>query len=65
MTASEREEFLAAFGDKARPFLMTYDDLRDKYQTCFGVVVNSASINFAITKAGMESFEKVKKDVEE
>lgn len=58
-------EFLAAFGDKARPFLITYEDLRDKYQTCFGVVVNSASINFAITKAGMESFEKVKKDGEE
>lgn len=55
-------EFLAAFGGKARPFFITYEDIHEKYTACFGVVVNSATVNFAITKAGMESFDRVNKD---
>ncbi len=54
------EELKAVFGDKARLCIISYDDLREKYVSCFGVVVNPASLNLIITVAGMENIEKEK-----
>ncbi len=53
-------ELKATFGEKARICVITYNDLREKYSSCFGVVVNPASINLVITNKGMENIEQEK-----
>lgn len=53
-------ELKAVFGEKARLCMISYSDLREKYGTCFGVVVNPASLNLVITDKGMENIEQEK-----
>ncbi len=53
-------ELKAVFGEKARLCMISYSDLREKYETCFGVVVNPASLNLIITDKGMENIEQEK-----
>ena len=36
------------------------NDLREKYKSCFAVVVNPASLNLIITEKGMENIEEEK-----
>ncbi len=53
-------ELKTVFGDKAKLCIITYNDLREKYKNCFGVVVNPASLNLIITDKGMENIEQEK-----
>lgn len=53
-------ELKAVFGDKARLCMITYNDLQEKYKSCFGVVVNPATLNLIITDKGMENIEQEK-----
>lgn len=53
-------ELKAVFGEKARICIITYDDLREKYTACTGVVVNPANLNLIITDKGMENIEQEK-----
>lgn len=53
-------ELKAVFGDNAKLCMITYNDLREKYKSCFAVVVNPASLNLIITEKGMENIEEEK-----
>ncbi len=53
-------ELKSVFGENARICIITYSDLQEKYKSCFGVVVNPASLNLIIADKGMENIEQEK-----